>query len=598
MKRIVFLMSIWTFSVWAADLNKAYQEGSQTATSHANQSTELLKSLNLSEFPGYESHVPQENYYQGVTQQGTRLEADAQKPNELNQEVQQSFNQLPYYQMNMQTARMQQLNQIAEHGDEIMQGKDTQQTKCSLQPKQCQYSWQEKTCRVGKQLGTLSCIQQLHIDLLHHKTEQYTLYLRATKHQLSYKMQVNWSQPNTCKQGIIPCYILYKDGKEALPSALNADCAMVKLGVSDSKGYTTLQEKPTCQKNSFTLSVGKCRLGYCQVPYTHSVNLSWEVYQGQEYWDDQCTSLVQQEQKGSCHLKEALKCIESNQKRIIGELSYFRACWKKKAVYQCGQSNTESCDVLKAQGCDQINSRCVEQQESKCVLFEQRFQCPIKQCTDNQLICGQEAFCLDGNCSAHDYQPSNDADFKKAIAALSAASQAPQEFNGASNFLFKGQKLECSDDMMGFKNCCRDSGWGIDLNLAHCTDSEKQLGQAKENKLVVATGSYCYKRVKLPIGSVCKSTHKTYCVFQSKLARIIQEQGRYKQLHIDFGHGKHSNCVGITPQQLQLIHFESIDFSEFYQDIQDKQKQPDWQKTTKGISQRINDFYQQGEVNG
>ncbi len=599
MKRMVFfLLGIGCTAIWAADLNKAYQEGAQTATQHANQSVDVLKSLNLSDFPGYEPHVAQEHYYQGVTQQSTALESDAQKPNELNQSVQQSFNQLPYYQINMQSNRMQQLNQIAEHGDEIMQGKDTQQTTCSLKPKQCTYSWQEKTCRTGKQLGRMSCIQQLHIDLLPYKTESYSLYLRGSLRKTPYKIQVDWSAPNTCKQGKTPCYILYKDGKEALPASLSPDCAMVKLGLSDSKGYVTLQDKPTCQKSGFSLSVGKCSFGYCTVPYTHSISLTWEVFQGQEYWDNQCDSLVHQEHEGLCHLKEAPFCTEPNQTHLIGEIPYTRACWKKKAVYECGHSDTHLCDTLKTQGCEQINSSCVEQHAGLCQLFEQRYQCPMNECTDNQLICGQEAFCLDGNCSLHEYAPSDETDFKRALSALSAASEASKEFDSTSQYLFKGQKLECSDDIAGIKNCCRDSGWGIDLNLLHCSDKEKQLGKAKENKLVVATGQYCYKRIKFPGGSKCISTHKTYCVFQSKLARIVQVQGRYQQLHIDFGQGKHSNCAGITAQQLQLIHFESIDFSEFYQDIQNRQKQPDWQQTTNGISQRIQDFYKQGEVNG
>lgn len=594
MRRIVLFILLTYASAWATSLNQAYQEGSQTANAHANQSIDILRSLNLSQFPGYEAYVPQERYYQGVTQQGTSMQSDAAKSNELNQAVQQSFNQLPYYQVNSQTARMQQLHEIAEHGDEIMQGKDTQQTKCSLKPKQCQYSWQEKICYSGKQLGRISCMQQLHIDLLPNQTESYTLFIRSSKQRRSYSIQINWAVPNTCKFGKVPCYILYKNGIEAPPASLK-DCAMVKLAISDLGGNAKLKDMPTCQNTSFILNIGPCTKGRCRVPLTLNVNLTWEVYQGREYWDDQCSY---PEQAKFCHLKENLNCIEGYQTRKIGEVYFTRSCWKKRAVYECSQSNVNSCEQLKSEGCEQTEVACVSPQTEGCQLFKQQYQCPLNTCTDNQLICGQNAFCLDGNCSSHEYSPSNDAEFKQAISALSASSQASKEFNGTSQFLFKGQKLECSDDIAGFKNCCRDSGWGIDLNLAHCTNSEKQLGQAKENKLVVATGQYCYKRVKFPGGSACVSTHKTYCVFQSKLARIIQEQGRYLQLHINFGYGKHSNCSGLTPQQLQLIHFENIDFSEFYQDIQNRQKQPDWQQTTNGINQRLKDFYQQGEVNG
>lgn len=156
--RVYFLIICWCATLEAADLNRAYQEGTQTASQHANQSIDLLQSLNLAQFPGYQPQVAQEHYYQGVTQKGTSLESDAQKPNELNQAVQQSFNQMPLYQINTQSHRMQQLNEIAEHGQEIIQGKNTTRTTCSLQPKQCQYSWQRKNLSYWKAAGP----SQLH----------------------------------------------------------------------------------------------------------------------------------------------------------------------------------------------------------------------------------------------------------------------------------------------------------------------------------------------------------------------------------------------------------------------------------------------------
>ena len=87
-------------------------------------------------------------------------------------------------------------------------------------------------------------------------------------------------------------------------------------------------------------------------------------------------------------------------------------------------------------------------------------------------------------------------------------------------------------------------------------------------------------------------------MFQSKLARIVQEQGRRDQLHISFGKGKYSNCSGITPEQMQLIRFESINFSEFYNEIHNKLKTPDVGQTANGITQRLNQFYNQGDING
>jgi Type-1V conjugative transfer system mating pair stabilisation len=208
----------------------------------------------------------------------------------------------------------------------------------------------------------------------------------------------------------------------------------------------------------------------------------------------------------------------------------------------------------------------------------------------------KEGFCLDGNCSSQDFDAFNEADFKKAISMLSGAQAASKDKQGSKNFIFKGERLECSTLMLGAKNCCRESGWGVDMNLLHCEASEKKLGKAREKKLTIATGEYCYERKKWPGGSKCVERHRTFCVFESKLSRIVQEQGRRKQLGIGFGEGKHTNCSGITPAQLQKINFELIDFKETFSDIQ--AKKIDVGKTGENLKNRLQDLYNQGGSRG
>jgi hypothetical protein len=416
MKHFVLVFLIVCSPSFAFDLNQAYQEGTETGTNHANQSIDLLKALDLNQFPGYQANLPQEQYYSGVTQANTNLEADSQTEvgdNESGKTINESFNNRPLYKINPTSEAMQKLNQIADNGDAIMHGQNTDKTTCSLKPKECRYSWEEKTCLSSKILN---------------------------------------------------------------------------------------------------------------------------------------------------------------------------------------EANT--CDSLITQGCEQSASMCLKEEPGRCITYQQTYQCPTNQCTDNQLLCGKDAFCLEGDCAKQEYNPANEDDFKKAMSTLSAASDASKDFDGNANLIFKGQLLECSKVMLKYKNCCSDSGWGIDLELAQCSEAEKKLGKARENKLAVPTGQYCYKRRKFPGGSVCTDQHETYCVFQSKLARMVQVQGRHDQLHISFGQNKYSNCSGITPEQMQLIHFEQIDFSEFYSEVQNKLKKPDYQQTANGISQRLNEFYNQGDING
>ena len=79
-------------------------------------------------------------------------------------------------------------------------------------------------------------------------------------------------------------------------------------------------------------------------------------------------------------------------------------------------------------------------------------------------------------------------------------------------------------------------------------------------------GTYCSQSIDLVFTTVCVENTTSYCCFSSKLVRIIQEQGR-PQLGIGWGTPKNPDCRGFTPEELQQINFEKIDFSEYYSDI-------------------------------
>ncbi len=86
---------------------------------------------------------------------------------------------------------------------------------------------------------------------------------------------------------------------------------------------------------------------------------------------------------------------------------------------------------------------------------------------------------------------------------------------------------------------------------------------------------YCHyvgKRCISKILGKCVQKAKVYCCFNSKLARIIHEQGR-PQLSTfgtsgGWGSAKNPKCRGFTPEEFQAIDFGRIDFSEYVEDIQ------------------------------
>ncbi|HAU5494374.1 TPA: conjugal transfer protein [Cronobacter sakazakii] len=98
-------------------------------------------------------------------------------------------------------------------------------------------------------------------------------------------------------------------------------------------------------------------------------------------------------------------------------------------------------------------------------------------------------------------------------------------------------------------------------------------------------GTYCKKKIPL-LGCVQKAT--SYCCFNSKLARIIHEQGRPQLKNFNgWGDSGAPQCRGFTPEEFQSIDFAKIDLSEYVEDMV--------KKTTDEIQNNVNqitkDFY-------
>lgn len=102
-----------------------------------------------------------------------------------------------------------------------------------------------------------------------------------------------------------------------------------------------------------------------------------------------------------------------------------------------------------------------------------------------------------------------------------------------------------------------------------CDQGDIQTGMQEKAKDCHFVGDYCQKRYRL-IGCVQKA--KGYCCFNSKMARIIHEQGRPQlnafQPNGDWGTPASPNCRGFTPDEFQALDFSRIDLSEYFSDIQ------------------------------
>lgn len=334
---------------------------------------------------------------------------------------------------------------------------------------------------------------------------------------------------------------------------------------------SAMPQQPTCRKNLVVNVVGN--------------NVS-------ESWSGSCAYLEQLSSQGLCHVKEE-KCLLANTTKKINDVSVTRACWEKQFSYDCQTNATsDDCSGLDTAQCEQLNSVCSKKVGDVCVSYQQSYRCPQNACVNTaNIVCGDgKDYCLNGDCSDHQYQPSKD--FGKVLTAVSTTNEEAKDFR--LNSIFRGKPYECRDDAGNFSNCCQGTGWGQDIKLAHCSQEEKALGAAREKNLTVYAGRYCSSKI---LGK-CIEHKETYCIFPSKIAKVIQEQGRRGQLHIGFGDGKHANCRGITPQQLQRINLSKIDFGkEIMDELSLKMKNPNQNVTKQAINNRIQQFQQMGQSN-
>ena len=278
--------------------------------------------------------------------------------------------------------------------------------------------------------------------------------------------------------------------------------------------------------------------------------------------------------------------------RTIDGVAVTQPCWAWRRDYQCSRySPAQDCDTLAATpGCTLEQEYCITD-ETPCRTFERVYDCPVPdQPQDpNQFICDGDVYCIDGSCETIDRQPNDE--FKDAVVALNAMDQARREFDPDTLTLFKGTRETCSSKVFGILNCCKGKGFplipGIQLLVAlGCSREEMLLHQKDVQGLCAYVGTYCSSSFL----GVCLTKRKVYCCFESKLSRILQEQGR-QQLNKPWGKPKTEQCLGFTIDEFARLDLSKMDFSEVYAEFTDAARLPDELQAATQIQQKIEDYY-------
>ena len=197
--------------------------------------------------------------------------------------------------------------------------------------------------------------------------------------------------------------------------------------------------------------------------------------------------------------------------------------------------------------------------------------------------CGSVAWCAGADCETRTSRANTG--FIDSTAKLNMVMElGGDEFDRGNLLFFRGNRRACRIRWGGLANCCKDSG--LLIGLGDCTEAERLLAEERHAGNTHYLGTRCAKRIL----GVCIRRERVWCVFGSKLGRILQEAAR-EQLGLGWG-----SCRGFTVEEMERIDFEAVDLSEFTEDLVDGASEPsialpEAAGAGAAMRERISDFY-------
>jgi len=587
-----------------ADADAQYRAGADFARQVQGQGESSLKNFNPSaSIPNYTASPGEKKYYGGVTATGDgALKADGTTgwtTNEATKAVTDSFVNNPKEPISPDAPFIKASQDVQSRADTII-GK-TGQTQCEAQ-NISRSEFTNYTCERDL-LVEQACTRTASITG-HYEDTSETKQIVIQSQNISFASSEagytgTWTAPVTGK--VVAATATYSWNKRLAFSnpnwfmrvttpfgliSMDNDTGSLALssGMQLKKGAGMVFSIRTRRNNPTTDSVWKSSNMRYSFTVTLQIDIPAKKWVPDVVWNESCPF-----SKSEGTLKKT-ECIEpgSTKTVVVDGVSYpvTQACWKYKDTYMTQAADNGTCKTyMNNPACTLASRTCAFTAEdgSGCLHEYATYSCETR--TSGQvMICGGDTFCLDGDCERAQNGKNNDfAPVVSALAALAAAGKDVAAINSVNVRAFTGSAKFCKKFAAGFSNCCKDGGWGQDVGLARCSSEEKALGKAKENKLTVSIGEFCSKKVL----GVCLEKKRSYCQFDSKLAQIVQQQGRNGQLHIGFGKASSPDCRGITQTELQQIKFDKLDFSNFFDDLQKNKKIPDNDTLTKRVREEI-----------
>lgn len=283
---------------------------------------------------------------------------------------------------------------------------------------------------------------------------------------------------------------------------------------------------------------------------------------------------------GQCR-QTASECTQPGGTRMVNGVPTTADCWERTDTFTCeGYGPTES-NCNPPSGCQLKEEVCLDDvPDAQCRQWENVYECSRDVVVEETNNSCQTRVCVGDLCVGSEDEGSDEA--PDALAAMLAMRMAGEDYS-KNLTIFKGEPMRCRKAIFGFRNCCKDSGWGVELGLTQCSEEEKTLMDRQEAKSTHYVGTYCSQKSFL---GVCIEKAMRYCAFEGTIARIVQEAGR-PQLPKGWGSAKDADCSGFTIEEFQRLDLSNVDFSDFTADMMSRFTSPDPNSTLGRISTSI-----------
>lgn len=275
----------------------------------------------------------------------------------------------------------------------------------------------------------------------------------------------------------------------------------------------------------------------------------------------------------------AKQCVDATQSKWIDGHEIYRPCWQEKFIYFFQYPKSFQCDVLKKKSCRQIAQQCLHVTEQGCALWEKTFECIDQIYRDYEIQNLEE-----DTQQTIEYSPNQS--FADVYSRLAIFEEVKKEVEFAKTSdattieLFKGKRMVCSKsvaDHLIYDCCFEFKGLAKQVGLTYCSAEELGLAEMREKRLCHLVGHYDEKFLDL-----WKSRDNyVYCAYPTKMARIIQEQGR-EQLKLSWGNPETTQCEGLTIDQLAKLDLTKMNLEELLEDVPAMQ--------TENLEERLDTF--------